>query len=56
MNWQALTIGKRIGLGFGTVLFFLILVGVLSFSGVVGIVKNASEVIDGKALDGIPNG
>jgi methyl-accepting chemotaxis protein len=53
MNWQKLTIGKRIGFGFGIVLFLLVVMGVLSFSGVGGIVKNASEVIDGKALDGI---
>ncbi len=31
----------------------LIMVGFLAFSGVGGIVKNASEVIDGKALDGV---
>ena len=53
MNWQMLTIGKRIGFGFGIVLLLLIVVGFLAFSGVGGIVKNASEVIDGKALDGI---
>ncbi len=53
MNWQKLTIGKRIGLGFWIVLLLLIVMGILSFSGVGGIVKNASEVIDGKSLDGV---
>lgn len=53
MNWQEMTIGKRIGLGFGCILVFLLVLGGLSFTGVGSIVKNASEVIDGKALDGI---
>ncbi|MEH0021227.1 MAG: methyl-accepting chemotaxis protein [Desulfobacter sp.] len=53
MNWKALTIGKRIGLGFSIVLLLLIVLGFLSFSGVGGIVDNASEVIQGKSLDGI---
>ena len=53
MNWNELTIGKRIGVGFGVVIVLLILLGILSFSGVGGIVNNASEVIDGKALDGV---
>ena len=52
MSWNELTIGKRIGVGFGVVIVLLVLLGVLSFAGVGGIVKNASEVIDGKALDG----
>ena len=53
MNFNRLTVGKRIGAGFGVVILFLILIGGLAFTGVGGIVKNASEVIDGKALDGI---
>ncbi len=53
MNWNELTIGKRIGVGFGVVITLLVLLGILSFSGVGGIVNNASEVIDGKALDGV---
>ncbi len=53
MNWQDLTVGKRIGSGFGFVILLLLVLGLLSFSGVGGIVNNASEVIDGKALDGI---
>lgn len=53
MNWQDLTIGRRIGAGFGVVIILLIILGALSFTGVGGIVKNAAEVIDGKALDGV---
>lgn len=52
MNWQKLTIGKRIGLGFGFVIVLLVILGGLAFMGVGGIVNNASEVIDGKVLDG----
>ena len=53
MTLTDLTIGKRIGFGFGIVLLLLIVQGILSFTGVGGIVDNASEVIDGKALDGV---
>ena len=52
MNWGDLTIGKKIAFGFGIVIILLIALGYLSFSGVGSIVKNASEVIEGKALDG----
>ncbi len=52
MHWTRLTIGKKISIGFGIVICLLIILGGLSFTGVGGIVKNASEVIDGKALDG----
>ncbi|MCG8618865.1 MAG: methyl-accepting chemotaxis protein [Desulfobacterales bacterium] len=52
MNWNDLTIGKKITAGFGIVIILLVILGGLSFTGVGGIVKNASEVIDGKALDG----
>ena len=52
MNWKELTIGKKITIGFGIVIILLVVLGALSFTGVGGIVKNASEVIDGKALDG----
>ena len=50
--FKRLTIGKRIGLGFGVVLVFLAGMGVLSYTGVGGIVTNASEVIAGNKLDG----
>ncbi|MBU1343718.1 MAG: CZB domain-containing protein [Proteobacteria bacterium] len=52
MRWQDMTIGKKIGTGFGIVLLLLIILGGVSFTGVGGIVKNASEVIEGTALDG----
>ena len=50
--FKNLTIGKKIGLGFGVVLSLLALVGTLSYTGVGGIVANASEVITGNKLDG----
>jgi methyl-accepting chemotaxis protein len=52
MNWKNLTIGKKIATGFGIIIILLIVLGAISFTGVGGIVKNASEVIDGTALDG----
>ena len=52
MNWKNLTIGKKIASGFGIVIILLVILGALSFTGVGSIVKNASDVIDGKALDG----
>ena len=47
-----MTIGKKIGLGFGVVVVLLAIVGGLSYTGVEGIVANASEVIGGNKLDG----
>jgi methyl-accepting chemotaxis protein len=52
MAWKNLTIGKKIGIGFGVVLVLLVAVGFLSYSGIRGIVNNASEVIDGNILNG----
>ncbi|MCG8620117.1 MAG: methyl-accepting chemotaxis protein [Desulfobacterales bacterium] len=52
MNWSTMTIGKKIGTGFGIVLVLLTIVGVLSYTGTKGIVTNAEEVIDGNKLDG----
>jgi methyl-accepting chemotaxis protein len=49
---QNLTIGKKIGLGFGAVMLALVVLAVLSFYGVGGIVENASEVIFGNQLRG----
>lgn len=43
----------KISIGFGSVLLLLIVMGVLSFTGVGGIVKNATEVIEGNQLDGL---
>ena len=50
--FKSLTIGQQIGLGFGVVLIMLAAVAVLSYTGVGGIVGNASEVITGNKLDG----
>ncbi len=52
MNWKDMTIGKKIGTGFGVIILFLIVLASMSFMGVGGIVKNASEVIEGNKLDG----
>ena len=52
MSWAEVTIGKKITLGFGLVLALLVVAGVLSFTGVGGIVHNAKEVISGNKLDG----
>ena len=52
MNWRNMTIGKKIASGFGIVLALLALVVVLSYTGVGGIVTNATEVIEGNKLDG----
>jgi len=52
MSWQKMTIGKKIAVGFGVVLSLLTFMGILSFSGVKGIVENAEEVIHGNELQG----
>jgi methyl-accepting chemotaxis protein len=49
--FKKLTIGMRIGLGFGIVVVLLCVVGVIAFTGVSGIVGHASEVITGNKLD-----
>ena len=51
MNWNNLTIGKRIALGFGVVLVLLSALAVVSYIGVHGIVNDGREVIDGNKLD-----
>ena len=53
MNWKNLTIGKKVGVGFGIILALLSVVGLLSYTGVSGIVGNAEQVIDGNKLDGM---
>ena len=52
MSWKNLTIGKKISSGFGIIIILLVILGTLSFTGVGRIVKNATDVIKGKALDG----
>ncbi len=52
MNWKNLTVGKKITFGFGLTLIILCIICAMSYTGVGGIVKNASQVIDGNKLDG----
>lgn len=52
MSWKNLTIGKKTGIGFGVILVLLVVVGILSYTGVSGIVTNAVKVIEGNKLDG----
>ncbi|MBF0199965.1 MAG: CZB domain-containing protein [Desulfamplus sp.] len=51
MGLKDMTIGRRIAAGFGIVITLLVILGVMSFTGVGSIVDNASEVIEGNALD-----
>lgn len=53
MSWKNLTISKKVALGFGFILALLGTVGLLSYAGVRGIVRNAGQVIDGNKLDGM---
>ncbi|MDY6842562.1 MAG: methyl-accepting chemotaxis protein [Thermodesulfobacteriota bacterium] len=53
MNWKDLTIGKKIAIGFGTISVMLVVIVILSYTGVGGIVHNAEQVIDGNKLDGM---
>lgn len=52
MGWNHLTIGKKIAIGFSIVIFLLLVLGGLSFTGVSGMVGKAKGVIDGNTLDG----
>jgi methyl-accepting chemotaxis protein len=52
MNWKNMGFGKKIAVGFGTVLSLLLVVVLMSIAGVGSIVENAGEVIDGNKLDG----
>jgi methyl-accepting chemotaxis protein len=48
--FKNMTVGKRIGFGFGVVLLLMAVAAVWSVYGIRGIVGNASEVIDGNKL------
>ncbi|MBU8870064.1 MAG: CZB domain-containing protein, partial [Gemmatimonadales bacterium] len=50
MMFAKWSLGKKIGVGFGTILLLLCVVGVWSLTGISGIVTNATEVIDGNQL------
>ena len=51
MDWNGMTIGKRISLGFGLVLALIVVLSLSSFIGVGKIVGNATEVIGGGRLN-----
>jgi methyl-accepting chemotaxis protein len=51
MDWNSMTIGKRISLGFGLVLALLVVLSLSSYIGVGKIVANAKEVIGGGRLN-----
>jgi len=46
-----MTVGKRIGLGFGIAMVFAVVIAGLGFIGIQGVVNDAEEVIVGNALD-----
>jgi methyl-accepting chemotaxis protein len=50
MSWKNMTIGKKIGLGFGFVLALLIVVGVASYTGIDSVVRDSSRINDGNKL------
>jgi methyl-accepting chemotaxis protein len=52
MNWQNMSCGKKIGIGFTIVLSALAIVAVWSILGIGGIVNNAGVVIEGNKLKG----
>ncbi len=52
IGWKNLKLGKKLGIGFGVVLLFLMIVGGGAIYGIGGIVGNAGEVILGNKLDG----
>ncbi len=47
-NW---TVGKRVGVGFGIVLVLLVLVGIISFTGVTDVTTHLAEVVDNNQLN-----
>jgi methyl-accepting chemotaxis protein len=52
MGWSDLKLRGKLGIGFGTVLFFLIAVAAFSILGINAIVGDASVVIEGNKLKG----
>ncbi|WP_051148590.1 cache domain-containing protein [Desulfospira joergensenii] len=53
MDWKNLSIFKKIGVGPGIVILFLMIVGAQSFFGITGILDDSKEVIYGNRLDGL---
>lgn len=52
MKWKNMGVGKKIAVGFSIVIILLAVVGIVSFTGISGIVENAKTVIYGNHLDG----
>ncbi len=50
LSWKNLNLGKKFAVGFGTVLSFLLIVGISSILGISDIVGNAGQVIAGNKL------
>ena len=50
--FKEMTIGRKIGLGFGVIMILLVAVASLSYTGIDGIVANAGEVITGNKING----
>jgi methyl-accepting chemotaxis protein len=48
--FKAMTIGKRIGLGFGIIMLLLGILGLVSYTGISGIVSNAVSMITGSNI------
>lgn len=53
MNWNEMSIPKKLMAGFSVTILVIALLAVLNYTGVGGIVTNASEVIDGNKLKGV---
>ena len=53
MKWKDMNLGKKLGAGFGAVLFLLFIMACWGVFGISGIVGDAEEVISGNKLDGI---
>lgn len=53
MKWGNMKLSRKFGIGFGSVLLLLIVVGGWAIFGINGIVGNAEQVIDGNKLDAL---
>ncbi len=53
MHWDEMSIPKKLMAGFSVTILVIALLAVLNYTGVGGIVTNASEVIDGNKLRGV---
>ena len=50
--FKNMTIGKKVGWGFGVIMILLVVVATLSYTGIGGIVTSANDVIGGNRLRG----